>query len=83
MKSLTIGWFLEVHIGIAERTTCDYVSTDANGQDAAGLVELFEEHRFVHLLVKVADIEGCNGVVGPARRHQHGHLESLFLKGSW
>ena len=79
-RCLTIRRFLEVDVGIPEGAAGYDIAAHANGQDAAGLVEFLEQHCFVHVGMEVAYVERGDGVVSPAGRHQHGHLESLFLR---
>ena len=71
---LTIGRFLEVDVGVAERSPGHDVAAHADGQHAAGLVELLEEKRLVDVRVKIADVEGGYGVVGAPGRNKDGHL---------
>ena len=66
---LTVGWFLEVDVGVSEGATGDDVATDADGQDAACLAELLEQHGLVDIWVKVSHVERGDGVVGPAGWH--------------
>ena len=46
---LTIRRFLEVDVGVPEGAARDNITAHANGQDAAGLIEPLEQHRFVHV----------------------------------
>ena len=65
-RFLTVGWFLEVDVGISQRATSDNVSADANGQNSSGLVEFLEQHGLVQVRMKVSHVERGDGVVGPS-----------------
>ena len=66
---LTICRLVKVHISVAEGAVCACFSAHANGADTACLFKLLEQHRFVHIRVKVSHVERDDGEVGPA---QHG-----------
>jgi hypothetical protein len=53
----TIGWLLEVDVGIAKGATGDHVAADPDGKDWPGRRELLEKHGLSDIGVKIADIK--------------------------
>lgn len=54
---LTIGWLLEVNVGIPQWAARDDVATDADWQDGTDGRELLEKHRFGDVTMQVSDVK--------------------------
>ena len=66
MIKLTVSWLLEVNICVAERTSCDHVTTNTDWQHRPGWRELLEQHGFSYIRMKIPDIQRCHGISGGA-----------------
>lgn len=57
VKQLTVGWLLEVDIGVAQGAARDDIAADANRQDGSDGRELFKKHRLGDVRMEIPDVE--------------------------